>query len=242
MYTQRKSARAAIAPRADRMPGTVEDEAPLNTGDALAELLPSVVEPEPMPMPVPAPALALVGEEAVTEETLAVAEWMPTRLEGVAELMRVRVMLGRLEMWLALLPAETLGLELELVEPSLSLSPSPADTPEPDAFPPTRETPVSPTTPPLVVVVPVTVITEYAVGMFVSVLMTIAVVCTGIDDVCTALGAVVVMAVLMGTEVVPATTVSIVVCVVWSRAGQSVTVAGHWVRVTVLVERIVEIV
>lgn len=41
---------------------------------------------------------------------------------------------------------------------------------------------------------------------------------------------------------VPATTVSVVTCVVWSRAGQSVTVAGHWVRVTVLVERIVEIV
>ena len=36
--------------------------------------------------------------------------------------------------------------------------------------------------------------------------------------------------------------VSVVMCVIWSRAGQSVTVAGHWVRVTVLVERIVEIV
>lgn len=103
----------------------MEDEAPLNTGDAFAELLPSVVEPEPVP----------VGEEPVTEETLAVAEWMPMGLEGVAELMRVRVMLGRLERWLALLPAEMLGLELELVEPSPS--PSPADTPESGTSPPT---------------------------------------------------------------------------------------------------------
>lgn len=44
--------------------------------------------------------------------------------------------------------------------------------------------------------------------------------------------------------VVPATTVSVVICIVWSRAGQSVTVAGYWVTVTVtvLVERVVEIV
>lgn len=240
MYTQRKSARAVIAPRADRIPETVEDEAPLNTGDALAELLPSVVELEPVPVLVPAPVP--VVEEAVTEETLAVAEWMPMKLEGVAELMRVRVMLGRLEMWLALLPAKTLGLKLELVEPSPSPSPSPADTPEPGTFPPTRETPVSPTTPPLVVVVPVAVRTEYVVEVFVSVPTTTAVVCTGTDDVCTAPGTVVVPAVLMGTEVVPATTISVMICVVWSRAGQSITVAGHWVRVTVLVERIVEIV
>lgn len=47
---------------------------------------------------------------------------------------------------------------------------------------------------------------------------------------------------LMGTEVVLATTVSVVVCVVWSRAGQSVTVAGHWVKVRVRIDRIVEIV
>lgn len=94
----------------------------------------------------------------------------------------------------------------------------------------------------MVVVVPVAVRTEYVVEVFVSVPTTTAVVCTGTDDVCTAPGAVVVTAVLMGTEVVPATTVSVVMCVVWSRVGQSVTVAGHWVRVTVLVERIVEIV
>lgn len=135
MYTQRKSARAAIAPRADRTPETVKDEAPLNTGDALAEPLFSVVEPEPVSVPVPAPAA--VEEEAVAGKPLAVAEWMPMRLEGVAELMRVRVlvMLGRLESWLALLPAEMLELELELVEPSPS--PSPAATPEPGTFPPT---------------------------------------------------------------------------------------------------------
>lgn len=51
--TQRKSARAAIAPSADKTPETVKDEAPLNTGDALAELLLSVVEPEPVPVPAP---------------------------------------------------------------------------------------------------------------------------------------------------------------------------------------------
>lgn len=55
MYTQRKIVRAAIAPRADRTPETVEDEALLNTGDALAELLPSVVEPESVPLAAPAP-------------------------------------------------------------------------------------------------------------------------------------------------------------------------------------------
>lgn len=89
--------------------------------------------------------------------------------------------------------------------------------------------------------VPVTVIIEYSVEVFVSVSIIIVAVWTGTDDVCTALGAVGVAAVLMGTEVVPATTVSVVICVVWSRAGQSVTVVGHWVSVTVLVERIVEI-
>lgn len=111
----------------------MKDEASLNTGDTLAELLLLVVEPKPVPVLAPVPTA--VGEEAVTGETLAVAEWMPMKLEGVAELMRVRVILGRLERWLVLLPAETLDLEVELVEPSPS--PSPADTPEPGAFPPT---------------------------------------------------------------------------------------------------------
>lgn len=92
------------------------------------------------------------------------------------------------------------------------------------------------------VAVPVMVTIEYAVEVFVSLLRTAVAVCTGTVDVCTAPGVVVATAVLIGTEVVPATMVSVVTCVVWSRAGQSVTVSGHWVRVTVLVERIVEIV
>lgn len=58
--TQRKSAIAAITPRADRKLETVKDEALLNTVDTLAELLFSVVEPELVPAP------AVVGEEAVT--------------------------------------------------------------------------------------------------------------------------------------------------------------------------------
>ena len=89
--TQRKSATVAITPRADKTPETVEDEARLNTGDALAELLLSVVEPEP----VLAPAPMAVGEEAATGETLAVTEWISAKIEGVAELMRVLVMPGR---------------------------------------------------------------------------------------------------------------------------------------------------
>lgn len=64
---------------------------------------------------------------------MAVAEWMPVKFEGVVELKCVRVMLGRLERWPALLPAETLELEPGPVEPSPS--PSPADTPELGPFP-----------------------------------------------------------------------------------------------------------
>lgn len=70
-------------------------------------------------------------------------------------------------------------------------------------------------------------LTEYAVEVFVSLPTTIVVVCPGTGDVCTAAGAVVVTVGLMGIEVIPATRVSVVTCVVWSRAGQSVTVAGH---------------
>ena len=122
--TQRKSATVAITPRADKTPETVEDEARLNTGDALAELLLSVVEPEPVLGPAP----VAVGEEAAAGETLAVTEWIPAKIEGVAELMRVRVMPGRLERWPTLLPAETL--EPEPVESSSSPSPWTADIPE----------------------------------------------------------------------------------------------------------------
>jgi hypothetical protein len=41
--TQRKNAKAAIAPRAETAPEIVRDEAPLNTGVTLAVLLVSVV-------------------------------------------------------------------------------------------------------------------------------------------------------------------------------------------------------
>ena len=155
--TQRKSATAAITPRADKAPETVEDEARLNTGDALAELLLSVVEPEPVLAPAPVP-VAAVGEEAAAGETLAVAEWIPAEIEGVAELMRVSVMPGRLEGWPVLLPAEIS--EPEPVESSSSPSPWFADTPEPGPLSPTRETLVSLITPPSVVAVPVTVTIE----------------------------------------------------------------------------------
>jgi hypothetical protein len=148
--TQRKSAIVEITPSTDRTLEPVKDGAPLNTGDALAELLLSVVGPEPVPASAPAPAA--VGEETAPGENFTVAEWTPVKIDGEAELIRVRVMLGRLERWPAWLPAETLEVKLEPepVEPSPSASP----------------------------------------------------------------GAVVVTAVLMGTEVVPATTVSVVVCVV----------------------------
>lgn len=91
--TQRKSATVRITPRTDRTLETVKDEAPLNTGDALAEMLLSVVEPEPIP------ASAAVGEEPAPGESLTVAEWAPAKLDGEAELIRARVMLGRLERW-----------------------------------------------------------------------------------------------------------------------------------------------
>lgn len=57
-------------------------------------------------------------------------------------------------------------------------------------------------------------ITEYPVEVFVSVPTTTAAVWTGTDDVCTAPGAVMATVVLMGAEVVPATTVSVVICVI----------------------------
>lgn len=95
--TQRKSATVRMTPRTDRMLETVKDEAPLNTGDALAEMLLSVVEPEPVPASAPAPAA--VGEEPAPGENLTVAEWAPVKIDGEAELIRARVMLGRLERW-----------------------------------------------------------------------------------------------------------------------------------------------
>ena len=60
-------------------------------------------------------------------------------------------------------------------------------------------------------------VTECIVEVFVSLLTTAVVVCTGTDDVCTAPGAVVDKAVSIKTEMVPATTVSAVTYVVWSR-------------------------
>jgi hypothetical protein len=95
--TQRKSATVRITPRTDRTLETVKDEAPLNTGDALAEMLLSVLEPEPVPASAPAPAA--VGEEPAPGENWTVAEWAPVKIDGEAELIRARVMLGRLERW-----------------------------------------------------------------------------------------------------------------------------------------------
>lgn len=177
IYTQRKRAKAATAPRAQTALEMVRDEAPLNAGDGLLLAVVAVVPPMKPVIVVPALAPTPAAPDGVTMgETSAVEEMMRVRLEGA---------LTR-DAPLELNPAETPELEVESdpepvldpVETVNSFEPAPALAPEPDPETPASTVPLAPP-----VAVPVTVTTEKTVEVLVSVPTTTVVVATGTDEV-----------------------------------------------------------